>query len=215
MRARLELKNRSLLSTEPNGRLADQLKELDMFFQGKDQVHKTLRRLVTCLKRAKISYAVLGGMALARHHYRRVTTDVDVLLTTDGLAEFRRLFLDKNYEQSPGRKRRFVDRKNGVTIDILVAGQFPGSGNPGPVSFPDPNEVGEEVDDVRYVDLVTMIQLKLAARRHRDFGDVVELIRFNELDESFAQKLHPSIRTDYIECLEEKWREDEYEARNG
>ena len=41
----------------------------------------------------------------------------------------------------------------------------------------------------------------------------MELIRFNDLDESFADRLHPSLRRDYIECLEEKRREEEYEAR--
>ena len=55
--------------------------------------------------------------------------------------------------------------------------------------------------------------LNLAAQRYRDFGDVVELIRCNNLDESFADRLHPTVRQDYIECLEEKRREDEYEAR--
>jgi hypothetical protein len=44
---------------------------------------------------------------------------------------------------------------------------------------------------------------------------VVNLIRFNDLDETFAQRLHRTLRQDYIECLEEKRREDEYDARNG
>jgi hypothetical protein len=59
-----------------------------------------------------------------------------------------------------------------------------------------------------------LVQLKLAARRYSDFGDVVFLIRVHNLDESFAEQLHPSVRRDYIECLEEKRREDEYEARD-
>ena len=71
------------------------------------------------------------------------------------------------------------------------------------------------MDGRRVVNLPTLIQLKLAARRHKDFGDVVELIRFNDLDESFAKRLHPSVRRDYIECLEEKRREDEYLELNG
>ena len=62
---------------------------------------------------------------------------------------------------------------------------------------------------------MTLIQLKLAARRHRDFGDVVELIRIHSLGESFARRLHTSVRGDYIECLEEKRRDDEYQAREG
>ena len=73
--------------------------------------------------------------------------------------------------------------------------------------------MGEVIEDARVVDLSTLIQLKLAARRYQDFADVVALIRVHDLDESFAGRLDESVRGDYIECLEEKRREDEYEAR--
>jgi hypothetical protein len=187
---------------------------MEQFFRGKDQVHKTLRRLVKKLEKAGIAYAVLGGMALNAHRYRRVTTDVDVLLTQEGFAEFKRRFVGKDYEQVEKRPRRFTDRKNGVTLDVLVTGLYPGSGRPGPVAFPDPGQGSERIEEIVYVDLVTLVQLKLAARRWRDFADVVELIRHNDLGESFQEKLHPSARGDYVECLEEKRREDEYEARD-
>jgi hypothetical protein len=190
-------------------------KELSLFFAGKDKVHQSLRRLVKRLEKAEIPYAVVGGMALSAHQYRRATDDVDLLLTPEGIAEFRRLFVPKYYEQVPGRSRRFVDCSNGVTIDILVTGHYPGSGKPGPIAYPDPVAVRQVVMEVPVINLPTLVELKLAAGRHRDFGDVVELIRFNNLDESFADKLHESVRRDYTECLEEKRREDEYEARNG
>jgi hypothetical protein len=191
------------------------LKEIWMFFQGKDEVHKTMRRLVKRLEKAEIPYAILGGMAVNAHKYQRTTGDLDVLLTAEGLEEFRERFVPKQYQIVEGRARRFVDRANDITLDILVTGRFPGSGEPGPIAFPDPSKVGETIEKYRFVDLVTLIELKLAARRHRDFGDVVELIRFNDLDESFQDRLHPSVRQDYIECLEEKRREDEYQAHEG
>ncbi len=191
------------------------LKEVSLFFAGKDEVHKSLRRIVNRLKRAGIPYAVMGGMAVNAHRYVRTTGDVDLLLTPEGLEEFQRRFVSKNYRRVEGRGRRFVDRINNVGIDILVTGRYPGSGVPGPIRFPDPERVGELIDKAAVVNLPTLIELKLAARRHRDFGDVVELIRFNDLDESFADTLHESVRRDYVECLEEKRREDEYEAREG
>jgi hypothetical protein len=193
--------------------LTEGLKELDKFFAGKDRVHKTMHKLVRRLEKAKIPYAVVGGMAVFAHHHRRATNDVDVLLTPEGFAEFRRRFVPKSYAPVPGRPRRFVDRTHEVSFDILVTGLFPGSGAPGPVAFPDPTQVAERIKDVAYADLPTLIQLKLAARRHYDFGDVANLIRVHNLDESFQAKLHPSVHRDYIECLEEKRREDEYEAR--
>ena len=186
-----------------------------MFFQGKDPVHQTMRRLARRLERAGIPYAIVGGMAVFAHRHRRATNDVDVLLTPEGFAAFRQRFVPKQYATVEGRGRRFVDRSSDVSIDVLVTGRFPGSGKPGPIAYPDPAAASETVHNIRVLDLVTLIQLKLAARRYQDFADVVNLIRVHELDESFAERLHRSVRGDYIECLEEKHRDDEYEAREG
>ncbi len=189
--------------------------EIDMFFQGKDQVHRTMNRAAKRLEKAKIPYALVGGMAVNAHRYPRTTGDVDFLLTPEGFRHFREKFVGKYYDEVPGRAHRFVDRANGIVVDVLVTGRFPGMGKPGPIAYPDPAQVGQVVGEIRVVDLPTLITLKLAARRHRDFGDVVELIRFNELDESYADRLHASLRRDYAECLDEKRREDEYIAREG
>lgn len=191
----------------------ERLEEIGMFFKGKSKEHKTMRRLVENLKKAKIPYAILGGMAVNAHKYERTTNDVDVLLTQDGFHEFCQWFVPRTYDRVPPHPRRFLDRRHKVAFDILVTGLFPGSGKPGPISFPEPSEVSESINKLRVVNLPTLIELKLAARRHRDFGDVVELIRFNKLDESFQTKLHRSVHRHFIECLEEKRRDDEYEAR--
>lgn len=195
--------------------LWEELKEMERFFQGKDEVHKTMRRLVRRLERAKISYAVVGGMALSAHGHRRATTDVDILLNRQGFEQFRKQFVGKNYGPVPDRKRRFTDRVNDVRVDILVTGLFPGVGMPGPIAFPDPDDVCETIHKISYLNLVALIELKLAARRWQDFADVVKLIAANNLDELFAERLHRSVRSDYVECLEEKRREDEFEAKYG
>jgi len=189
------------------------MRDISLFFRGDDEVHKSMRRLVRRLERAGIPYAIVGGMAVYAHHYRRTTDDLDVLLTPAGFAEFRQRFVPRNYAPVPKLQRRFVDKLNQINVDVLVTGFFPGSGKPGPIAYPDPATVAEPVRNVQIVDLPTLIQLKLAARRHQDFADVVNLIKHNELDESFQDKLHKSLHRDFIECLEEKRREDEYEAR--
>jgi hypothetical protein len=195
------------------GRFDERLKEIDMFFQGTDRVHQTMRRVAEKLHGAGIPYAIVGGMAVNAHRHERTTKDVDFLLTSQGVSDFRRLFVPQEFESAPGRPRRFVDRANGVTFDILVTGLFPGSGLPGPIAYPDPADVSEVIDQKCVVNLPTLIQLKLAARRFQDFADVVNLIRVHNLDEAFQTTLHPAVHRDYIECLEEKRREDEYEAR--
>jgi hypothetical protein len=200
---------------KPTFNFWQRLKEIDMFFEGRGREHKTMRRLVKKLEKANIPYAIMCGMAVNAHNYERTTKDVDVLLTREGFEQFRSRFVPRDYEPDAKRVRRVHDRKHGVNIDFLVSGLFPGSGKPGPIAFPNPVEVSLDLHGIQFVDLLTLVQLKLAARRWRDFADVVELIRFNNLSESFAKRLHPSVRRDFTECLEEKRREDEYLERNG
>jgi hypothetical protein len=193
----------------------ERMRELSMFFEGTDSVHRTMRRVVEKLREARIPYAIVGGMALNAHNYRRATNDVDFLLTTEGLAAFQRLYLSGTFQRVPGRSHRFLDAESGVTFDILETGRFPGSGDPGPIAYPDPAAVSELIENASVVNLKTLIELKLAARRYKDFGDVVELIRIHNLDESFSAQLHPSLHGYFIECLEEMRRELEYERRQN
>jgi hypothetical protein len=165
------------------------------------------------LEKAGIPYAIMGAMAVNAHGARRTTDDVDVLLTPEGLERFRKKFVGKSYDQVEGRPRRFVERRSKVRVDVLVTGLYPGRSGPGPFAFPDPQQNSVAIEDIKVVTLPQLIQLKLAARRYYDFGDVVFLIRVHNLDESFLEQIHPSVRQDFIECLEEKQREDEYEAR--
>jgi hypothetical protein len=189
------------------------LREISMFFEGNDRVHETMNRVCAKLEGAGISYAIIGGMAVNAHRLRRTTGDVDFLLSSDGFKAFVQLVTSDEFQRVSGRPRRFLDRSTGVTFVFLIAGRFPGNGRPGPIAFPDPAAVCEVIDSRQVIKLANLIELKLAARRYKDFGDVVELIRAHNLDEAYAKHLHPSVHTDYIECLEEKRREDEYEAR--
>jgi hypothetical protein len=189
------------------------VKEIDLFFEGRGREHQTLRRLVQRLEKANIAYAIMGAMAVNAHGAERTTKDVDVLVTQEGLDLFRSQYVGKSYDPVEGRPRRFVEKRSKVTIDFLVTGRFPGTGKPGPIAFPHPKGASQKIKNANVITLPQLIQLKLAARRYQDFGDVVFLIRVHNLDESFMERLHPSVHADFIECLEEKRREEEYESR--
>src|SRR5688572_14409347 len=79
----------------------ERLREIDMFFQGTDRVHETMRRVADRLESAGIHYAIVGGMAVNAHGHERTTKDVDFLLTADGLDAFIRLF-GRDFEPVPG-----------------------------------------------------------------------------------------------------------------
>ncbi|MCI0460012.1 MAG: hypothetical protein L0Z62_23925 [Gemmataceae bacterium] len=193
----------------------ERLKEIGRFFAGRSAVHHTLFRLAKRLEEGGIPYAVTGGMAVNAHGHHQTTDDVDVLLSAEGLTEFRGRFAEA-YDATPLRGgRRWLDRVNRVPVDVVVAGACPGERTAEAVRYPDPATVAEAIEGVCYLPLRWLIQVKLAARRHRDLGEVAALIRVHDLDESFLNQLHPSVHQGFIECLEEKRREDEYEAREG
>src|SRR4051812_49790173 len=114
--------------------VSQRLKEIGMFFQKRDPVHQALRRLARRLEKCGIPYAVMGGMAVNLHGARRTTDDVDILLNQQGLDRFRQEFLGTSFDQPGKNPRRFVDRQNGGTLDVLVTGRYPGTGEPGPIA---------------------------------------------------------------------------------
>ncbi|MFL5446435.1 MAG: hypothetical protein ACJ78W_18090, partial [Myxococcales bacterium] len=60
---------------------------------GEADVQKALRKLVDVLHHERIPYAIAGALALNAYGYERVTVDVDVLLTREGLADFKAKYL--------------------------------------------------------------------------------------------------------------------------
>jgi hypothetical protein len=145
-----------------------------------------------------------------------MTTDVDVLLTAEGLAAFKRAHLGRGYvEKFPG-SRGLRDTQNGVDIDVVLAGTFPGDGLPKPVAFPDPALAAERGARVRLLPAEKLIELKLASglsapHRLRDLADVLELVRQAGLPESLADRLDPSVRPKYMElwCAAQARRPEE------
>ena len=187
------------------------------FFMGTDPVHDTLRDITGRLEAAGIAYAVCGGMALVAHGYQRTTVGVDILLTPAGLAAAHAALDCRGYVPpfTGSKNLRAGDTK--VRVEFLVAGQFPGDGKPKPVAFPDPAGVSVRIGGVQYLDLPTLVTLKLASGitggvgRLKDLADVVELIRALALPADFADGLVPYVRDKFGELwrgVQESLRDD-------
>jgi hypothetical protein len=183
------------------------LREGSMFFQNEGEVQKSLRRITARLNALGIDYAVVGGMALFLHGFRRFTEDVDILVTREGLAKLHEALEGSGYRPPFAGSKNLRDTDNGVRIEFLVAGEFPGDGKPKPVAFPEPEEVAEEVDGIRLLNLAALIELKLASGmtgkgRIKDLGDAEQMIMQFGLPQNFAERLSPYVQEKY----DELWR---------
>jgi hypothetical protein len=182
------------------------------FFMGKADVQRALEILADRLEQLEIPYAIVGAMAMNEYGYRRVTEDVGVLLTREGLDRFKQHWLGRGYvEKFPG-SRGLRDTENGVPIDVVVTGDDPGDGRPKPVVFPDPADHARRGSRVRLLPLPKLIELKLASgmsapHRVRDLADVLELIRVAVLPLELA--------VDLDESVQEKFRELWHAARES
>lgn len=168
-------------------------------------VQDTLRRLIADLEAHRIEYNVIGAVALNQHGYRRFTEDIDLLLTPEGLDTFRNELVGRGYRPAfNGATKKFRETTQNVPIEIITSGEYPGDGKPKSVRFHDPGEHFVVIDGIKTVDLVRLVELKLASgmtglARLKDLADVQELIRVRQLDAGFADRLDPLVADKYRE----------------
>jgi hypothetical protein len=180
------------------------VKMMCRFFMHDDPVHESLYRITERLNNLNIPHAVVGGMCLGAHGFERATTDVDLLVTAESLKALHERLDGLGYLPPFTGSKNLRDTTTSVKIEFLVTGGYPGDGKPKPVSFPDPVTCSRVIDGISYINLETLIELKLASgmsslTRLKDLGDVIALIQIRKLGEDFAAKLNPYVREKYLE----------------
>ena len=179
--------------------------QADGYFRKDNAVFASLRRIARRLDALNLPYAVVGGLALYEHGYERLTVDVDLLVTPESLKTIHDRLEGLGYVPPFAGSKQLRDTDNGVRIEFLITGAFPGDGRPKPVAFPDPTTVSIESDGISYINLPTLIELKLASGmtggvlRIKDFGDVVAIMQARSLAADFADQLNPYVRDRYLE----------------
>jgi nucleotidyltransferase AbiEii toxin of type IV toxin-antitoxin system len=180
------------------------MSEGSRFFEGRGAVQEALKRITSRLNELGIPYAVVGGMALFAHGFRRFTEDVDLLVTREGLNEIHRNLQGHGYRPAFEGSKNLRDTEHGVKIEFLVAGDYPGDGKPKPVVFPGPSGHTIQKNGIQYINLEALIELKLASglsnpERMKDLVDVIELIKTINLPTDLSKKLNAYVRAKYLE----------------
>jgi len=173
-------------------------------FEEDSAVFKALRDIALRLSALGIPYTVVGGMALFRHGLRRFTEVVDILVTKRDLKIIHEKLEGLGYLQPFANSKHLRDTQHKVKIEFHTTGDFPGDGKRKPVAFPDPRSVSTESNGVSYVDLPTLVELKLASGmtnpgRLKDLADVLELIKVLDLPIEFVEKLNHYVGPKFAE----------------
>jgi len=177
------------------------------FFMGQSDVQEAAERICRTLGEMGIPYALCGGLAVGRYGPQRMTEDVDVLLTDEGLRQFKQRWLGVGWVERFQGAKGMKDVHSNVNVDVLLTGEIPGDGKTAPFGFPSPETAAEtDQDGVRVMKLRDLIELKIASgmtapHRPRDLDDVMRLIEANNLGKEYSSRLHPYVR----EKFEELW----------
>ena len=171
---------------------------------GDADVQRAAKRIATALNEMGVPYVICGALAVTAYGHARLTQDVDILLTREGLRRFKERWLGKGWIDSFPGSKGMRDTENNVRIDVLLAGDYPGDGKPKPVRFPDPSTVSIDVGGTATITLAKLVELKLASGmtapdRPRDLDDVIQLVRANALSRDFASELDPWVRGKFEE----------------
>ena len=157
------------------------------------------------LQEENIPHVLVGGLAMGFHGFSRVTGDVDILTTRDGLEAVHQKLVGRGYlPRFSGARKKLKDTQTGIPVDFITTGEFPGDGKPKAVQFPDPAASSVEIGGKQVIRLEKLIELKLASgltnpERLRDLADVQDLIAHLDLPLDLAEKLDPSVRDTFIQ----------------
>ena len=178
------------------------LSEGSVFFEDKGAVQQAMRRIAKRLDELGVPYAIVGGMALFQHGFRRFTEDVDILVTREGLTRIHENLRGRGYLPPFAASKHLRDTELGVKVEFLVSGGYPGDGKPKPIAFPDPATVAVEMDGRKYIGLTTLIELKLASgmsseQRGKDLVDIQQLIQAAHLPLDLTDQLNPYVQDKY------------------
>jgi hypothetical protein len=153
--------------------------------------------------------AVLGGgWAVWRHGYaERVTQDLDVALPAARIDEFMNVASVSGFQILPKREGRWpklIHKETRVKVDILPEGATPGTASkPAPTTIPAPGMMGAKGNKLVYMQLESLIELKIAAGREKDLADVVELIKAH-MDDLDALRRHLArVHESYVEVFDQ------------
>jgi hypothetical protein len=195
-------------TNQPRGHLAERYAEVSRYFMRQGSLNIALAKLTRDLKEHGIDYMVIGALALFEHGYARLTEGIDLVMRPEGLEVFHRELIGLDYLPAfQGAKKRLRSTTEGITIEVMITGEYPGDGKPKPVSIPDPAATAIEIEGVRFVNLEKLIELKLASgmtapHRLKDLADVQELIKVRGLKNDFAERLDPYVRPKFLELYE-------------
>jgi len=187
-----------------SGRIIDSITIID------PRAAKSFSRVRKLLDRYGIKFQPAGGLALNLHGAGRPTFDIDLVVPAGqwkrSLDILSNVAIDREYlglEHEPNPAA--LKMAEGPWVKVWPSGTT--AGEIAKIRGAYKKHASNEVEMAASGNpLVNIINSKMASGlsaidRQKDLGDVQEIIKAQNLDRSFATKLHPSVRTAFVKLI--------------
>lgn len=194
--------------------IRDILPSFNAFFLAVEKVKADLHRITDILEKERISYAVIGGNAVAAwvasvdESAVRATKDIDLLLNNQDMERVTRLFEDIGYVREDLKSLTiFVDkvehsRRRG--IHIVIAGEKIRPSYPYPA--PEVSEVKRSKEGYYILDLLPLIKMKLISFRDKDRVHLADMLSVGLITEDIKNSL-PDNLLEKLKRIESEYEE--------
>jgi hypothetical protein len=172
-----------------------------LFFFMETIMPKAMIEIVEILNNKNIDFCFIGGSILPKYGYNRTTNDIDILISRKDRLKFETLVGTYIKRAFSGATKKFIWNSTKTKIDIIYSGEFAGSTTN--IEFFEPKKISSIKNGLPILKLNYLIFYKLVSgiygKRLKDFGDIQELIKINNLPEDYANNFKNDLKKKYIE----------------
>lgn len=182
---------------------------MESFQNDLDQTKRELKRI---LKMYNIPFVFIGGVARNKYASPRMTSDIDILVSSKDKNKLREIPIGFLKCQTKDSLKKFKLHEPKAEIEIIFSGEKAGDSNG--IEYPEPKTI-DSGDNVMTLD--SLIKFKLCSgiygKRHKDFGDIQDLIKERKLKKDFAKSFRKDLKLKYEELWEETINNDNFKQR--
>jgi hypothetical protein len=167
------------------------------------ELWQTLISLSKLLKERSINFTIIGGSARNQYGYSKITEDIDLLVAKEDKDKMLSLPIGYIRELSHGRGKVFKFHNPETKVEVIYEGEVSGDGKRG-LEYVSPEKISNDIRDVPFLTLKKLIEYKLSSglyghMRMKDFDDIYELIRRNNLPETYADVFRDDLKVKYLD----------------
>jgi hypothetical protein len=171
---------------------------MNVFIQ---DISSGMKQIAGVLKANRIKFCFIGGCILFKYNYRVTTDGIDILIAKKDRGKFEKL-MHVLYEPFPTRSKSVNWTDPAIEGRVLFEGDGAGNDTEG-IKYINPDSVMIEDAGIPVLKLEKLIEYKISSgiygERFKDFADVIELIKRNNLSKKYANSFREDLKNKYIE----------------